>query len=364
MRVPALGIIAVVCLSLVVSAQQTTPPAPAQTPPLVERPSAPEPAVGRRISIDVVVNDRSGAPISGLQPQDFTLLDDKLPLKVNSFAAFDETNAATAPPQQLIFVVDAVNTSYNSMVTERQQLDKFLHSHASQLPLPASFIFFTETSLQMQPHPSRDPNELANILSSNQSGLRPLGRSAGFYGAAERVQLSIRALGRLIAYQSQQPGRKLVIWISPGWAFLSGPHIDLTAKDQEILFNTVVQLSGQLREARMTLYSIDPLGISDAASGRTVYYKEFLKGVPSAKKVQNGNLALQVLATQSGGRVLNSSNDVAGLLASCVTDAKAYYTLTFDAPRADHANEYHSLDVTVAKPGLTARTRTGYYAQP
>jgi VWFA-related protein len=360
MRVMALGLVAVACLSLTISAQQSPPPS--QAPPLAERPSTPEPTDGRRISIDVVVTDKSGAPVSGLQQQDFTLLDDKQPQKVLSFAAFDDTNTATAPPQQIIFVVDAVNTSYSSMMIERQQLDKFLH--ATELPVPASFVFFTETSTQMQPHPSRDSNELANILNANQAGFRAVGRSAGFYGAAERLQLSIRALSQLIGHESQQPGRKLVIWISPGWALLSGPNMDLTAKDQEILFNTVVQLSRQLREARMTLYSIDPLGMSDAVSGRTIYYKEFLMGVPSAKKVQNGNLALQVIASQSGGRVLNSSNDIARLIASCVTDVKAYYTISFDAPRADHANEYHSLDVAVDKPGLTARTRTGYYAQP
>lgn len=363
MRVAALGLLSVVCFSVVVSAQQSAPPQ-AQAPPLAERPATPEPATGRRISIDVVVTDKSGAPISGLQQQDFNLLDDKQPQKVNSFAAFDDTNAATAPPQQLIFVVDAVNTGYTSMAVERQQLDKFLHESGSQLPVPASFVFFTETSTQMQPHASRDTSELANILSSNESGFRAVGRSAGFYGAAERFQLSIRALGQLITYESKQPGRKLVIWISPGWALLSGPRIDLTTKEQNMLFNMVVQLSGELREARMTLYSIDPLGMSDAVSGRTVYYKEFLKGVPSAGKVQNGNLSLQVLAAQSGGRVLNTSNDVAALLASCVTDVKAYYTMSFDAPRADHANEYHSLEVTVTRPGLTARTRTGYYAQP
>jgi len=362
MRGTTVGLLAVVYLSISVRAQQSAPPE--QAPPLAERPSTAESAAGRRISVDVVVTDKSGAPISGLEQKDFNLLDDKQPQKVTSFAAFDDTDAATAPPQQLIFVIDSVNTSYTTMAMERQQFDKFLHGSGPQLPVPASFAFFTETSTEMQPHASRDTNELSNILSANQAGFRAVGRSAGFYGDAERVQLSIRALGQLITHESTQPGRKLVIWISPGWALLSSARIELTAKQQDMLFNTVVQLSGQLRQARMTLYSIDPLGMSDAGSGRTFYYQEFLKGVPSAKKVENGNLALQVLAAQSGGRVLNSSNDIAKLLASCVTDAKAYYTLSFDAPRADHANEYHSLAVTVAKPGLTARTRTGYYAQP
>jgi hypothetical protein len=38
--------------------------------------------------------------------------------------------------------------------------------------------------------------------------------------------------------------------------------------------------------------------------------------------------------------------------------------LSFDPPRADRANEYHDLKVQVGKPGLVARTSTGYYNQP
>lgn len=117
-----------------------------------------------------------------------------------------------------------------------------------------------------------------------------------------------------------------------------------------------------LREARITLYSIDPLGIHDAG-GFPFYYESFLKGVDSANKAQTGNLGLQVLAVQSGGRALNTSNDVAGSIATCLADAKAYYTLSFDSAAADHPNEYHGLQVKIGKPGLTAHTRTGYYAQ-
>jgi hypothetical protein len=66
----------------------------------------------------------------------------------------------------------------------------------------------------------------------------------------------------------------------------------------------------------------------------------------------------------SGGRVFIAATDLKDAIASWVADASAYYVLTFAAARADQANEYHSLQVTVDKPGMTARTRTGYYAQP
>jgi VWFA-related protein len=355
-------LVCLACLCCRGWAQQTAPPA--SSPTLADRPAAPDRSEGRRVEIDVVVTDKSGAPIAGLQQQDFTLLDDQQPQKIQSFSAFDEAAGANLPPQQAILLVDAVNTSYINMGLERLQLQKFLQRDGGKLALPTSLVFLTDTSTEIQPNPTRDGNALANVLGSNQTGLRVSNRSQGVYGAGERLQMSIRALQQLIAYEAKQPGKKLVIWISPGWAFLTGPNIELTEKSQDYLFNTVVQLSGQLREAHMTLYSVDPLGMSDAGSSRTYYYQSFVKGVPAARKVQYGDLALQVLAAQSGGRVLNSSNDIDSLIASCLTDAKAFYTLGFEAPRADHANEYHTLAVKIARPGVTARTRAGYYAQP
>ena len=57
-------------------------------------------------------------------------------------------------------------------------------------------------------------------------------------------------------------------------------------------------------------------------------------------------------------------NDLTGQIDRCVRDATAFYTLSFDPPRADRANEYHDLKIEVDKPGLTALTSTGYYDQP
>jgi hypothetical protein len=79
-------------------------------------------------------------------------------------------------------------------------------------------------------------------------------------------------------------------------------------------------------------------------------------------------LALAVLAVQSGGLVLNGSNDLPAAMANEIAqsagDARSFYVLTFQAAQAEHANEYHNLQVKIDQPGVTARTRTGYYARP
>jgi VWFA-related protein len=342
-----------------VSGQESSPPQ------LQTRPAGPTvpPPGDRVVTLDVQVRDKSGAAVRGLQKQDFTLLDDKQPKDILSFKAVENGDSAD-PPVEMVLVVDAVNTGHQTVAIERSELKKFLLRNDGKLPVPMSLVVFTDTDTKMQNGFSRDGNALAAQYDQYETGLRYNTRSQGFYGAEERYNLSLKALSSIMTFEEKRPGRKLIIWFSAGWPLLSGPRVQLTSKEEQRLFDRIVTMSAGLRQARITLYSIDPLGMSDAGGGRTFYYKDFLKGVPFASRVRPGNLGLQVLATQSGGLVLNSTNDLASAIADCASDADAFYVLSFDGARADHANEFHALEVKTDKAGLTARTRMGYYAQP
>ncbi|MGA8594363.1 MAG: VWA domain-containing protein [Bryobacteraceae bacterium] len=320
-------------------------------------------ATNRQITLDVVVTDKSGTPVSGLEQQDFTVLNNKQPQNILSFRAVGGTTRAADPAIEIILLMDSVNTSFQSVANERDQIKRFLRKDGGQLSWPVSMVFFSDSGTQMQ-NATRDGNALIAALDHSDAGLRSIRRSEGVYGAADRLQLSLRALNSLATLEENKPGRKMLIWISPGWPLLSGPQMELTNKQHQQVFNEIVAVSTALWRARMTLYSIDPLGTADAAGVRTTYYENFLKGVRGEKQAQPGNLALQVLASQSGGRVLNSSNDIASEIASCVVDAHAFYVLSFNPPPADGPNEYHGLEVKIDKPRLKARTRTVYYAQP
>ncbi len=311
------------------------------------------------IAIDAVVNDASGAPIPALAQTDFTLLDNKSPRALTGFTP----RLGKQSPAEVILLIDAVNTSYSNVAYERSEIDKFLHANDGQLPYPTTLAIFTDTGTQIQPGFSKDGNALSAALKNEVIGLRFLRRSAGFYGAEDRLNLSLTALRQLVSVESRQPGRKLIVWISPGWPYLSGPAIQLDRKQQDGLFAEIVGLSTSLRQNRITLYSIDPIGPADPVF-RTSYYRAFLKGIKKPSQVDLGDLSLQVLATQSGGLAITGNSDVSGSLRRCLSDANAFYELTFDPPPAEIGNEYHQLTLQVAKPGLTARTREGYYLQP
>jgi VWFA-related protein len=359
MQVSSWALVCLLSFSLPSIAQQSVPTTESPTRPGTARPSETAGA-DRRIELNVVVTDRSGKVIPGLRQQDFSIFDNKRPGNILSFRA---VNGASAPVE-VVFVVDQVNTSFDRVAFERDEIKKFLSRDGGKLPYPTSLVFFSDDGTQIQNGVSRDGNSLVAALDQNQNGLRSVRRAQGYYGAQERFQLSLKTLSSLIAMEGAKPGRKIVIWISPGWPLLTGPRIELSRNDALGVFNSVVSISTALRQAGITLYSVDPLGLADAGSLRTTYYEEFLKGVTSPNHVDMGDLALQVIATQSGGLVTYGSNSIVAGMDRCIADLSAYYVLTIEGAPADKANEYHDLQVKVATPGLTARTRTGYYAQP
>jgi VWFA-related protein len=311
-----------------------------------------------RIDLDVVVTPKSGPAVAGLQQQDFTIFDDKAPQRITSF----QPRSGSQDPVHIILVIDAVNTTYQTIAYERGQIDKFLRANGGRLAQPMTLAFFTDKGTQLEQGFSADGNGLSESFDHYDVGLRDIRRSSQ-YEANDRFQLSMTALRELVEQAAKLPGRKMIFWVSPGWPILSGPRIDLDYKQQNQIFSSVVGLSTELRQARITLYSVDPLGSNEGVA-RTLYYQDFLKGVSKPSQVNVGDLSLQVLAVQSGGLALASSNDVAQLLEKCMADTEAYYELSFTPAPADHRDEYHNLLVQVAKPGSTARTRTGYYAQP
>jgi VWFA-related protein len=273
----------------------------------------------------------------------------------------DGTTPTGDAPAEVSLLVDSINTRFDSVAYVRKELVKYLAQNGGHLASPTSLIFATDTRIKIQNQPARDGNLLIADLNSSPNGYQVFGPGVGGAEAEAVLEISLRTLDSVVtSAMSKRPGRKVVVWISPGWPAFSRLTLRSTRKDQEGLFNYIVGLSRALREARITLCSVDPYGIGHTQT----YYQNFLKGVQSVKQTDYADLLLQVLAAQSGGQVLYGGHDIAGLIDRCVADAKAYYTLTFNSAPAVHPNEYHAIKVESGTPGLKVRTRTGYYAQP
>jgi VWFA-related protein len=332
--------------------QGTVPAAPSGPAASAATPSG-------RISIDVVVTDKTGKPISGLEPGEFTLLDNGQPVKALEVHPV-QAQGPTASQAHVVIVVDAINTGVNVVAREREQLGEFLKENGGELENPTSIAVLSERGLKVENGSTQDGKNLLASLDKTDSELRVEGRNTGFYGASDRLEQSLGQLSQLAAFEGSQPGRKLLLFISPGWALFARASDYEDLKQRAWVFNSVVQLTNGLREARVTLYTIGPF---ELGRSNPFYYQSYLKPITKPSQGEYPYLALQVLSEHTGGRVFVNGNDIRGEIDQAVRDAAAWYTLTFDAAPPGPNTEYHALRVQLDKAGLMVRTTAGYYVK-
>jgi VWFA-related protein len=346
-----------------ISAQQQVPVAlPAPTGSEQRVPTASPDSLAGQVVFDVVVTDKSGKVITGLTQQDFTILDNGQPAKVLSMRAQSGANAEIHGTE-VIVVIDELNCLFETVLLERKQVQDLLAQSGGELPFPVSLAFLTEHGIETQTHPSRDGNALIAALSQRKL---PPPRVDTFEGAAadDRLRTSLDALTAFAIQEQGTPWKKMVLWISPGWPTMMNMVYSLGSKDSERVFHSVVKYSTALRRARITLYSIDPLGAAGAGTNRSSHYEQYVKGLTSPDRAELPYMALQTLAAQSGGLAVYGNNTIVNLINRCTPDLGGFYTLSIEPRRLDHVDEFHSIEIKLGTPGLKARTRNGYYAEP
>src|SRR5690349_5480177 len=124
------------------------------------------------------------------------------------------------------------------------------------------------------------------------------------------------------------------------------------------------ELSTRLREARITLDNVNVWPNPD----QSFNYHDNLEAPRSQKDMQPAKMALQVIATHTGGLVLDSSSDLDRDIQRCIEEERNFYTLSFNPPHTLEMDEFHDLRVElrvgVSRPRVTVRAPTGYYNEP
>lgn len=363
-------------------------------PVLVERP-APDPAAGL-IKLDIVVTNKSGKPVAGLGQKNITVLDSGQPAKILSFASFDENSVKPDLPVEVVLVLDTINLPDRLAKFEKVQIRRFLRQNGGRLEYPTSIFWLSDTGLWIVAKPSSDGNLLTDEIAANKPlamNRRTLrsqrGQSLNSMTFEDPPGLAaLKALGEIARYQRRKLGRKLLLWIGPGWGTGSGRHFSSNL-DREQIFNGVGWFSTLMREARLVLYSFSVGEADEFLDGmdasiipQAALYRSYLKGVRSDRDARIEDLDRKVLAVESGGRVLQPTDDLstdilhtglserkpdpdlAGQMNACVAEAGTFYSVTFDPAPTKETDEYHALSLVVDQPGLTARTNTGYYDEP
>jgi len=408
----------VACMAAAAWAQQ------AGTNDLPFDPATPRPGKGR-IGIDVTVTDPKGNAATGLKQTDFRLLDDGRPMALVSFAGSSADGPAPGdPPVSVVLVLDEADIPRADLGEAQMALESFLRRNGGHLSHAVTVYRVTADKLYASIPYSDDGNALANVIASG-AGMREVfteatirimrgpaneieigsvgGLDSGLPTESYRqvpVPIALKSLGAIAIEQRRVPGRKLLFWIGPGW------RVDL--KSDKDLFDTITEFSTRLREARIelsiankwrlgwylhkppdsTVPDSDKVLTTSPQTGAPIVWpknglylltdeqvQQYASGVRAAQDSNYDNLALQVLALRTGGGMLTTNdeliataqadrNNIPRLIAEHIAEAGNYYRLTFDPPRTATVDEYHRLDVKLARPGLAAHTAAGYYDEP
>lgn len=341
------------------------------------------------VILNVLVTDRSGRPVSGLQESNFTLLDNGEPRKLSSFRVVEGSKGIA--PVRVILMLDAVNNSPKDIGADRKGVERFLAQNPGLLAFPTSVGILDASGTHVS-QPSRDRDTVQAQLEqmTKTVHLFDCGQSSGGseqvfatfnVGAGtnisegerpsekascenQRFRTSVGALKQLVVEQENELGRAILIWIGRGWPLLLRHEFsDDSTGIKQNMFDNLVLITNAMREGQVTLDSVFSPDLFRRVELRPDHDNQFFKGIPSENEMTASSLGVQMLAHQSGGLVLLDGKDLAAEVARCVSDAQLYYALSFDTPPAGKPGEFHSLEVKTDDSALTVRTNTDYYPE-
>ena len=289
--------------------------------PLADLPQVTIRASTHMVVVDVIVSDKAGNPVIGLQPSDFSVTEDGKAQKIEAFRfegpvpienhspaplpahVYTNRTAYKAPAGPLtIIVLDGVNTALRDQMYARIQLVKYLETQLR--PDQRIAVFALTGQLHLLQDFTSDPTLLLknveHFLAQDPSGLRIedeamqpekryistmrsdptlmqyprfqemlLERGAVAYGA--RVAETLSAFRTIAGTVDNYPGRKKLIWISSSFplVFVADSSLSLNGA-QRIFVDSNVHADARLTarrlaQAQIAVYPVDPRGLVGAA---------------------------------------------------------------------------------------------------
>jgi VWFA-related protein len=399
--------------ALALGAQQAPPPPTSTTS------TAPEFGASidvRAVNVEVVVTDRRGQRVPGLKAADFQLLVDGKPMVIDEFAevqggqvaepvkpaeAVAEPAAAPAAPAAARAGINYLAFVDNSFAVGADR-DFLLQRLDADLPVGPedrmAIVTWDGDRLTLARDWTGDAAALRQALRELQktpaSGIdrlveRRRAGEAGILGFGEVENLrqeaegAARAAAAAMRGVSLVPGRKVLLLISGGWPALPQQPLLGFPETRSGLFGNageaeVLRQSTLPSVANLTAFHdlFEPVSGTANLLGYTIYpvtapqhgpgelWNPIEASGPSEQALisspwsSNITDTMGYLARETGGKLLYSSLRHSAF-SRISEDARSYYGLGFSPEwRAD--GQKHRIDVKVLRPGLKARSRSGF----
>ena len=362
------------------------------------------------------MTDKNGAPVGDLKPEDFEVIEEGKPQKIETFKLISlddpQRPAPGGPPRQIrtdldeeleaakddvrlygVFLDDYHVTQEGSM-SAREQIARFLETQLAESDMVG--VMYPLQSVQLI---RMTRNHEAVVKAVRQF----LGRKYDYTPRNEfeqryahypaetveriRTQVSLTAIRGLITHMGVlKEGRKALILVSEGYTNMLPPQMrDPVASipgfgnnarnnpnagannplEDRAAFSASMDLEEDLREVYATanrnntaIYAVDPRGLTTGEFGadRNI-------GSQLSRQYLNSTMdTLRTLSLQTDGRAIVNRNDLVAGMKQIVRDSSAYYLIGYSSSQAPTDGKFHEIKVRVKRPGLQVRARRGYWA--
>ena len=354
----------------VAPAVQATPPvSPSTTQPAGTAQATPAPYTvrtnARLVVLDMVVVDSKGNAVKGISRDHFHITEAGDPQTISNF---EEAGEHTAPadgsinstaeldkvaPQAPVNIIllDEFNTLFEDEAFARYSLKKYLTKDPGPLTTPTMLIAVDLQHFNVLQDYTQDRQKILTALDHHFTAYPWQAHNGGWL--RERYGTAFLTLRRVAEAVEGHPGHKNMIWVGRGFPplLLNDTSVDTNDRTFRLVQDTV----NKLRDARVTLYTIDPAGLQ-------VNPAESYGSVSAFTDPFGGNYQFAKLAIATGGRPLYGRNDVDAEIGTAIEDGTNFYTATYRPTNTSNdIRTFRRIKATVDVPGLTVVTRQGYY---
>src|SRR5580693_3533111 len=409
------AILGCVACTIAIIAFGQNPQAPATQATPAQTPQAPPDAVGigpsqspaptlqeaptfrvtaREVMLDVLVIDKSGQPVTGLKPSDFSVTEEGEPQvirRIDEHHAMDAANLSKLtslpdlPPNtftnytpvrnsnaSIVLLLDAMDSPIEAQMVMREQLIKFLKN---MQPGPPVAIFQLDTEMRLIQGFTTDPRALLAAAESKRdmpSLARPTAAPRNYGGDAlyrRTLMANLRDGMRMMGgYLAGYPGRKNLIWFTGripmtrlgtgfGNPFGDGMTVTDTADETK-------ELTDVLSVSRIAVYPVDTFGLvaepgfSAARGGVPAMRGGGMRGIPGFTNHAN----MDEIAEQTGGKAYYNTNDFTRVIGDVARTSSNYYTVAYATTNTKWDGEFRKIKITVDRPDVQLLHKEGYYA--
>ncbi len=368
------------------------------------------------VLVPVMVQDKSGAHLSKLTKEDFSVRENGIEQKI---AVFEEVVTTAVrlrraqetptefsnlvmgqpkPARLTVIALDTINTPFLDQARAREDLLKFL-AESVHTGEPTALVTITRSGVKVIHDFTTDPAVLALALkkvkgghpSITQADLDSLEEALANAEDAQALQREVASLQGFVAQAQQEflnfqrrvaitetlegmqqiaqafigvPGRKSLMWASGGFPFsindstmsLGGGFQREGLSDVLPLYERTWQL---LNDANMAVYPVDVRGLVNP-----MFLSPTMRRTSLARQMALNSDTIgtfQTFAEMTGGRAFYNRNDLDRCFEEAAGDSTSYYMLGYYLNQSNPKPGWRRLDVKVRVPGAHVRARRGFF---